>query len=325
MKDTFGREIDYLRISVTDRCNLRCRYCMPEEGVESISHDRILRFSEILSVVEEAAALGITKLKITGGEPLVRKGIPSLLRDCRKVPGIRQLTMTTNGVLLREMYNELAEAGLDALTVSLDTMNREEYFRLTRRDELPEVLAGLDLAWKRGRIPLKINCVSYKRSTPEELVNIALLARDHPVHVRFIEMMPIGLGRQFEYLSEEQLKEILEPEIGALTPYRGRLGNGPAVYYTAEGFAGKIGFISAMSHRFCGSCNRLRLTSSGYLKSCLQYDTGVDLRLALASGSREKLRDALIEGIRIKPQHHSFGENGKILREEQLGMSQIGG
>ncbi|MBO6163839.1 MAG: radical SAM protein, partial [Lachnospiraceae bacterium] len=250
MKDTYGREIDYIRISVTDRCNLRCRYCMPEEGVESISHDRILRFAEIVRIAEAAAALGISKIKLTGGEPLVRRGIVSLVRELKQVPGIREITMTTNGVLLGEMYEDLLDAGLSAVTISLDTLDRKEYARITRRDEFDKVTASLEKVVKDGRIPVKINCVSYRREHPQELRDIALLAKDHPLHVRFIEMMPIGLGKQFAWLSQEDLMEILRPATGVLIPTLEVLGNGPARYYRAEGFAGRIGFISAISHQF---------------------------------------------------------------------------
>ncbi len=325
MKDTYGREIDYIRISVTDRCNLRCRYCMPEEGVESISHDRILRFAEIVRIAEAAAALGISKIKLTGGEPLVRRGIVSLVRELKQVPGIREITMTTNGVLLGEMYEDLLEAGLTAVTISLDTLDPKEYARMTRRDEFARVMASLEKAVKDGRIPVKINCVSYRREDPQELRNIALLAKEYPVHVRFIEMMPIGLGKQFAWLSQEELMEILRPATGVLIPVEEVLGNGPARYFRAEGFAGRVGFISAISHRFCDGCNRIRITSEGYLKSCLQYETGIDLREALAAEDPQRLKEAMAEGIRRKPHQHHFTEQGEIPQEERHKMSQIGG
>ena len=325
MKDGFGRNIDYMRISVTDRCNLRCVYCMPEEGVESIPHDRILRFSGILEICRAAVELGITRFKLTGGEPLVRKGITGLVEDLCRLPGVEEVTLTTNGVRLAEFYDQLAEAGLSSVTVSLDTLNRENYLRLSRRDELYRVLESLELAKEKGRIPLKINCVPFASSDPEDLAAVAALARDTVEAVRFIEMMPIGLGASYPCLPEDRLRECLEAHIGALTPWSGRLGNGPARYYSVEGFRGKIGFISAVTHAFCSSCNRVRLTSDGFLKSCLQYETGEDLKSALESGDREALRRAMVKGILEKPAAHSFSDRQNLAGAERRKMSQIGG
>ena len=330
MKDHFGREINYLRVSVTDRCNLRCTYCMPEEGVPPLTHAQILRFSEILRICKAAAALGIRKVKVTGGEPLVRKGIVSLVRDLKQVPGIEQVTMTTNGILLGELYDGLAEAGLDAVTVSLDAVTPETYRKITRRDELGKVLASLETVKERGRIPCKINCVALPDTPAGELQAIAGFAKDAPVHVRFIELMPLGNGSGIQRLSEQACIERLRPYTGPLVPFEGVLGNGPARYYSAEGFQGKIGFISAVSHAFCDSCNRLRLTSEGFLKSCLYYDTGVDLRPALEEESEEALREAVREAVERKPHCHSFRkqENGEGKEEDGRDarrMSQIGG
>ncbi len=331
MKDHFGREIDYLRVSVTDRCNLRCTYCMPEEGVPPLTHAQILRFSEILRICEAAADLGIHKVKVTGGEPLVRKGIVSLIHDLKQIPGIEQVTMTTNGILLGEMYEELAEAGLDAVTVSLDAVTPESYRRITRRDELGKVLASLETVKERGLIPCKINCVALPDTPDEELGAIAGFAREAPVHVRFIELMPLGHGSGIERLPEEACMKRLFPYTGLLVPFDGILGNGPARYYTAEGFRGKIGFISAISHAFCDSCNRLRLTSEGFLKSCLYYDTGVDLRPALEEGGKEALRAAVRAAVERKPLCHSFRKTENEEKRENTDrrdarqMSQIGG
>lgn len=322
MKDQKEREIDYLRISVTDRCNLRCTYCMPEDGVEPVGHDKILRFSEIESVCRCAASLGVKKIKLTGGEPLVRRGIISLVKMIRDIPGIEEVTITTNGVLLAEMYEDLVDAGLTSVTVSLDTLNRERFEKLTRRDELERVLAGLRKATEAGRIPVKINCVAMKETSMEEFLQVAALAKEHPIHVRFIEMMPIGMGRECAAWTEGDLRSALAERFGEPVPYEGRLGNGPAKYVSLPGFAGKIGFISAISHVFCDKCNRVRLTSEGFLKSCLQYDVGVDLRPYLADD--EELTEAIRRGIHMKPERHSFGEK-QIENEEQRRMSQIGG
>ena len=325
MRDGLGREIDYMRISVTDRCNLRCIYCMPEEGVPSLRHDQILRFSEIVRICRAAAELGIRRLKITGGEPLVRKGIPSLIRELKALPGIEQVTLTTNGLLLEEQLEDLIGAGLDAVTVSLDTLEEGRFREITRRDGLDAVLGGLRSVLTGGKIPVKVNCVPLRGTAPEDFRRLAALARENPLHVRFIEMMPIGLGAGFPCITEAEMREILREETGELHPYGGSLGNGPARYYTAEGFRGKIGFISAVSHAFCEGCNRIRLTSDGYVKSCLQYDTGEDLRAVLNDPDDGPLREALERAILRKPAHHGFGRERKPDGAERKGMSQIGG
>lgn len=326
MIDEYGREIDYIRISVTDRCNLRCVYCMPEEGVPSISHDEILRFDEITRICRVLAGKGFKKVKLTGGEPLVRKGILSLIKEIKAIDGIENVTVTTNGVLLEEMYGALADAGVDAVTVSLDTLDPEMYRRLTRRGELETVLRGLTLAMRENRIPLKINCVSVYGVREQELLKVAALARDNAVHVRFIEMMPIGMGREFTFVGEEEIRRMLEEAFGPAKTYGGVLGNGPARYWEFEGFKGKIGFISAVSHKFCSSCNRIRLTSDGFLKTCLQFDEGADLRRILREGgSDEALAAAIDEAVGRKPLGHNFGEKNTFSGRENRGMSQIGG
>ena len=314
-----------MRISVTDRCNLRCTYCMPEEGIVSVSHDRILRYADILRICRIGAALGIHRIKLTGGEPLVRRGVVGLIREIKAISGIEQVTMTTNGVLLAAMYDDLVDAGLDAVTISLDTLNREKFRTLTRRDALPEVLAGLEKAVQEGRIPVKINCVAMADTTAEEFLEIAELARQANVHVRFIELMPIGLGKEGSGWAEDRLMAVLENRYGTLHPYDGRLGNGPARYVEIEGFCGKIGWISAVSHAFCSDCNRVRLTSEGFLKCCLQYNRGVDLRPSLSQEDDGALLAAMREGILMKPEHHSFGLRHVIPEEESRKMSQIGG
>lgn len=326
MTDQYGREIDYLRISVTDRCNLRCVYCMPEEGVESVSHDRILRFQEITRICRILAARGLRKVKITGGEPLVRRGVAELIRELKAIPGIESVTITTNGVLLEEMYDSLVEAGIDAVTVSLDTLDRELYRKLTRRDELSRVMRGIRLAVERGKVPVKINCVPMYGVEEQGLLALAELARDQRIHVRFIEMMPIGCGSQFTFIKEEELRARLEERFGRLCPCDDVEGNGPCAYYRIEGFKGRIGFISAVSHKFCDSCNRVRLTAEGFLKTCLQYDVGAELKPLLTAGcSDQELERTILDAIDRKPKSHHFGTAGTGGEEERRGMSQIGG
>lgn len=326
MIDRLGRNIDYLRISLTDRCNLRCIYCMPEQGIKKVDAGRILRSEEIVRLCIVMARLGISRIKITGGEPLLRRDLPGLIADIKSIPGIKNVTLTTNGILLKEQLPALTSAGLDGLNISLDTLDEESFFKITRRPGLKEILEALDAASKYAHLPVKINCVALS----EELQNfckIAQLAKVYPVHVRFIEMMPVGPGKKYAGVSPQEIKDLLEREFGSLTQYRGEpLGNGPCRYYEAEGFQGKIGFISAISHRFCGECNRIRLTSQGYLKTCLQYTSGRDLRSILRGGGTD---DELISAVRAavdeKPDGHCFGAKAEVNNTETLCMSQIGG
>lgn len=329
MIDRCGRNIDYLRISVTDRCNLRCIYCMPEEGVQHVERSLILQEEEILRICRVMAELGIRKIKLTGGEPLVRPRMPQLVEKLKNMPGIEKVTLTTNGVLLKDQMSDFARAGLDGLNISLDTLDEACSRRITRRDELGRTLEGISEAMKYPEISLKINCVPL--GIPEQdLCRVAFFARDHRVHVRFIEMMPIGMGKEFHGVSEEELLRILGEKLPRFSPYVGEpLGNGPCHYYDVDGFSGKIGFISAVSHKFCGKCNRIRLTSQGFLKTCLQYAAGRDLREVIRSGgSDEVLKAVILEALAEKPDGHAFGvrlEKQKDDKTEKLYMAQIGG
>ena len=324
MTDSYGRNIDYIRISITDRCNLRCVYCMPEEGVEPVSHDEILSFDEIIRLTEIFASIGIKKVKLTGGEPLVRKGAVELVKKLKEIPGIEQVTITTNGICLTETMKELAEAGIDGINLSLDTLNPEAFEKISRRTYFDKVMEGFEEALKYPKIPLKINCVPMGVEG-QNVLELAELARKYPVHVRYIEMMPIGLGRQFICKTEDEILSELEEHYGKYEVYSQKLGNGPGHYYQFEGFKGKIGFISAMSHKFCDSCNRVRITAQGYLKTCLQYDVGSDLRrLMRGAASDEEIREAICDAISRKPLSHQFTEAFTEHREEHM-MSQIGG
>lgn len=336
MRDQTGRNIDYIRISITDRCNLRCVYCMPEEGIKALSHDEILTYDEIIRICGCMAQMGVKKIKVTGGEPLVRKDNDVLIRRLKQIPGIEKVTLTTNGILLKEQMDRLADAGIDAINISLDTLDRQQFAQVTRNDKLEQVLDGLREALKYPDIALKINCVPIM-TEERNLVSLAALAKDHPIHVRFIEMMPIGYGRQFTFCGEDQIREILEKAYGPMTPYDGVLGNGPSHYYSLEGFEGKIGFVSSITHKFCEQCNRVRLTAEGFLKTCLQYDTGHDLRRMMRSGCGDgELKQAIGDAILHKPLSHHFleeqtgGENetegtAANIEDESRGMSQIGG
>ena len=324
MLDKYGRKIDYLRISLTDRCNLRCIYCMPEEGICHIPREEILGLDEIVRICKCAQALGISKIKLTGGEPLVRKICVPLVKELKAISGISQVTLTTNGILLKEQLPGLMDAGLDALNISLDTLDRETFRQITRRDNIEQVLEGVECALSYPQLKVKLNCVPTFQKE-EDLLSLAALAKTHPVHVRFIEMMPIGLGRQFTARGEEQIKQMLEKAYGKMTSVCEILGNGPCHYYSLPEFQGRIGFISALSHKFCSQCNRVRLTSTGYLKGCLQFEDGADLKALLRGGcTDEQLTKALEQTIYNKPQGHNFQEK-KTGKEESHIMSQIGG
>ena len=297
MLDQFGRNIRYLRVSVTDRCNLRCRYCMPEEGVEWVDHSAILTYEQIIRLVRLAASLGVEKVRLTGGEPLVRKGLANLVQELKAIDGIRTVSLTTNGILLADQLPELLKAGLDGVNLSLDTLDRAQFAALTRRDELPRALAGLEAA----------------------------LAKDRDLTVRFIELMPIGLGDTLTRRTEEEVLRQLETAFGLALPCPSDALGGPSRNVTFPGFQGKVGFISAVSHQFCQSCNRVRLTATGFLKTCLQYDHGVDLKALLDAGADDTaLQTAMADAINHKPASHHFGGQREAA-DEGRNMNQIGG
>ena len=325
MIDGFGRNIDYIRISVTDRCNLRCVYCMPEEGVESVMHRNILTFDEIIRICRVLASKGLKKVKITGGEPLVRRGVANLIKQIKDVQGIESVTITTNGVLLSEQYYNLVGAGVDTITVSLDTMDRERFAEITRRDEFERVMNSIKYAQRENRVRLKINTVPMN-ATRQDILSLVELARDNDTDVRFIEVMPIGAGVDCDSFTEDDIKKIIEEKYGPLTFCSEVRGNGPSVHYSLEGFKGKIGFISAISHKFCDSCNRVRLTADGCLKTCLQFEAGVNLMPCLRGrGTDEQLLELLVNAINQKPKSHQFENKEEFDKREYRNMSQIGG
>ena len=333
MKDSHGRTIDYLRISLTDRCNLRCIYCMPDEGVEQMSHEDILRIEEIEEAVRVAATMGITRVRLTGGEPLVRKGVVDLIRSIKNTPGIEHIAMTTNGVLLPRMADELKEAGLSRVNISLDTLDPAQFSMITRRGKLEDALAGIRAALDVGFDPVKINAVTV-RSLNQDYLAFAKLSIENPLHVRFIEYMPVGessgssgcgWGKEDVVPSEELIENIDERAqaegLGALIPAGGARpeGWGPARYYTFEGALGTVGFISPLSRHFCSECNRLRLTADGKLRPCLFSDVEFDLRDALRANDTEAAKAVFAEALGAKPDDH----HDKVGTER--GMSQIGG
>lgn len=324
MLDHLGRDIHCLRISVTDRCNLRCRYCMPEQENDCLSCHEMLSSEQLVRLTGLLAQLGIDKVRLTGGEPLVRPDLSSLIRMLRKVDGICTLALTTNGILLKEQLPALAEAGLNEVNISLDTLDRVQYAEITRRDELPNALAGLRAAIETPRLSVKVNCVPIGEND-EQLVPLAMLARDKDVMVRFIEIMPIGLGASFPRRTERQVLERLEHAFGPARPVETSGRAGPAHYVMFPGFRSRVGFISALSRRFCSSCNRVRLTAAGFLKTCLQYEKGIDLKPLLNSGAEDAtVLKAIGEAIWEKPQGHHF-DTPAMEGDERRNMNKIGG
>ena len=325
MRDRYGRKIDYMRISVTDRCNFRCRYCMPD-GIKQVPMSKILTYEQIAEICEAAVSSGITKFKITGGEPLVRLGCPDLVRMIREIPGTEQITMTTNGMFLAEMLPELMKNGLDAVNISLDTLKPEVFRYITGKDALPNVLAGIHSAAASG-LKVKINAVLQQGINDGEWEDLLLLAKDLPVDVRFIEMMPIGYGKGCQEVSNEVLLRKIRQKYPGTAEDPSVHGNGPARYVRLPGFLGAAGFISAMHGQFCASCNRIRLTSQGRLKPCLCYGDTVDLMDVFRIQEREKRSSLLAEriagAIRMKPEAHCFEHLRGVT--EQGDMVQIGG
>ena len=324
MRDSFGRTINYMRISVTDRCNLRCIYCMPKKGVQKMAHGDVLTFEEIIRVTGAAAAVGIETVKITGGEPLVRKNIADLIGGIKQVDGIRKVTMTTNGVLFDEMAEDLAGAGLDAVNFSLDTLDADRFERITRIRALERVLKSIDRALDRGLF-VKINCVPMRAYNMEDLTELAGLAKLRPLHIRFIEMMPIGAGKEYTGISNAQVLRQLAGRYGRPRPCSRILGNGPAKYYDFPEFMGSIGLISAMTNEFCGECNRVRLTADGKMMPCLCSRAAVDFKRLLRQGiCAQELAGEMKALIACKPRRHHMCRVEERYPDEK-NMIQIGG
>lgn len=314
--DRFGRQIDYLRISVTDRCNLRCIYCMPKEGIKNVPAEEILTYEEIIKVVKVCTSLGITKIRITGGEPLVRRGLIKLVGDIAGLNAIEDLSMTTNGVLLKDYAKDLKNAGLRRVNISLDTLNRDRFRDITGSPYLDMVLDGIREAVRVGLSPVKINMLILDKVSLEEVRNFIKLTMEDPIHVRFIEFMPVVHYRGYRVSLKDFMVDNMEP----INIY----GNGPARYFKRKGAMGTIGFIKPLSDKFCSDCNRLRLTSQGFLKSCLHSDTGINLREPLREGcSFGGLAHLIKLSVASKPKEHHLDKNPLGILESS--MCQIGG
>ncbi len=316
MKDNFNRQISYLRISLTDLCNLRCRYCMPECGVDKKDHTQILSLEEIAEIVAASARLGVKKVRITGGEPLIRKGLLSLVKEISQMEGIEELALTTNGLLLEDMAEPLARAGLQRVNISLDTLNPEKFREMARGGSLDQVLKGIEAAKKAGLTPIKINTVLIGGFNDNEIPDFAELTREEDIEVRFIELMPLGPAASFSETAFLPCESVLQ-KLPDLFPCG---SGGVAKLYQLPGAKGRIGLITPISHDFCEECNRIRLTSDGKIKPCLHSDTEIPLR----GLHGEALFNKLAEAIGQKPQQHPDFVSGQASAGGRS-MNRIGG
>ncbi|MDW7729469.1 MAG: GTP 3',8-cyclase MoaA [Bacillota bacterium] len=329
LTDGQGRKHDYLRISITDRCNLRCVYCMGEEGIEQLKHEDILSYEDILKVVRAGAELGISKIRITGGEPLVRRGVVDLIRNIAATPGISDLAMTTNGILLDKYAGELKKAGLKRVNISLDSMQPEKYNNITRCGKLDQALRGIEAALDNKLNPVKLNVVLMKGVNDDEIIDFLELTRKKPLHVRFIEYMPIGdhdCGYRDHYLPLTYIEEVAIKAGFPLTPVPLPGGAGPAESYTIAGGQGTIGLIHPISKHFCDTCNRLRLTAEGNLKACLYWQDETPVQPVI--NDNEALKDLIQEVLKSKPVEHQMGCDGKcgsVNPGSMRSMSKTGG
>jgi cyclic pyranopterin phosphate synthase len=326
MRDGFGRRIEYLRISVTDKCNLRCVYCMPEAGLPWLSRDEILSYEEITRIVALMATMGLRRLRITGGEPLVRRDLPHLIRSLAAVPGIDDIALSTNAVLLAPLAEELRAAGVRRLNVSLDSLRPERVDAIARRaSSYAKIFAGLEAAERVGFDPIKINTVVMRGRNDDELEEFARITRERPWHVRFIEVMPVGENLDVsatEFVSASEMLDVVH-RIGDLRPVPGPAGNGPATYFQFEGARGTVGVITPMSHNYCDRCNRMRLTADGRLRPCLFGSIETPLRDPLRRG--EPLEPLIQHTLTIKPERHHLVQGSAAGSGGLLALSQVGG
>jgi GTP 3',8-cyclase len=323
MIDQWGRSIDYLRISVTDRCNLRCKYCMPKKAVNFMPKEDLLGNDEIFRVARLASELGVSKIRITGGEPLVREGIIELINNIKALGNIKEVCLTTNGILLEENLDKLIEAGVDRVNISLDTLKEDLYRDITGGGDIKPVLRGIDACIDKS-VKVKINTVIIRNFNENEIIDFVRLTQKKPIDVRFIEMMPIGAGKAFKTITTSQIRDMIMEEMELIPCEIDSKNDGPAHYYKTENCLGKVGFISPMSHSFCGSCNRIRLTAEGFLKQCLHWKKGKNLETLMRHGiSDADLMEVIKECIYSKPYEHGFLENSLI--SDNRHMFQIGG
>lgn len=338
MQDAFSRNIQYLRVSLTDKCNLRCTYCMPKDGVKFLPHSEILSLEEIERAIAIMASLGVKKVRLTGGEPFVRKGILSLISAIKSTDGIEEICITTNGLFPTYTdisFSDLKKAGVSHLNISLDTLDKSKFQAITGKDGLDTVLSSIYNALSEG-FRVKLNCVAAKEINFTELALLASLAKDNPLDVRFIEVMPLGCGVSYTPITQDEILAELRKSFGDCTPcFTNDRIAGPASYVTFKDFTGRVGFISPLSHVFCSSCNRLRLTVDGRMKPCLFYEDYLDLKELLRSGkSDQDIAESIKGAVLSKKKTHRFAgsqtenqiagsdENSNM---EQKKMNQIGG
>jgi GTP 3',8-cyclase len=326
LSDSFSRPITYLRVSVTDKCNLRCVYCMPESGLPWLRRDELLTYEEIIDLVRAAASVGVRTIRLTGGEPLVRRDLHRLVRGIASIDGIDDIALSTNAVLLEEQLEDLVSAGLRRVNISLDTLREDRFEAIARRPGLDKVLGGIDAAIAAGLAPVKLNCVVMRGQNDDEIEAFAELARDREIFVRFIEVMPVHENLDLQRDSYVSADEIVERigKIHALRPVPGPPGNGPARYYAFDGAKGAVGVISPLSHDYCERCNRVRLTADGRLRLCLFGDHHIDLRTPLRNGATDDdIAGILRSAMSIKPERHhlKLGEASSRMRA----FSEIGG
>jgi cyclic pyranopterin phosphate synthase len=324
--DRFGRIIDYLRISITDRCNLRCIYCMPDTGIELFPHSEILSYEEIIRLAKIFASIGIKKIRLTGGEPLIRRNLTHLIENISGIDGIEDVSLTTNGILLHSMLVDLKKAGLKRINISLDTLVPDKFLFITKTDGLHQVLKAIDSCMAADMNPVKINMVVIKGLNDDEILNFALLAQNNPLHIRYIEHMPWGrrnLWDENKVLHTGDIKQKLESRFGPLSASDNTM-KGPAKYFRLNGFKGMIGFIDPVSSHFCSLCNRIRLTSDGKLRLCLFSEEEIDLKHCLRNDAapEEKIRKLILSAISSKPENKEAAGYAKNRDRE---MSQIGG
>ena len=306
--DRCNRKLNYLRISITDRCNLKCIYCVPYDFIPKLPHKEILSYEEILRIVRISVHLGISKVRITGGEPLVRKGVYDFLKRLTKIEGLLDISLTTNGVLLKDNINKIKSAGIKRINISLDTLNRKKFKKITGYDFFNQIWEGIELAQKMGFDPIKINVVPLKGVNDNELQDIAALSIEYPFHIRFIEYMPMGTN-QMEIDGHLLFPEIKKRigQLGKLIPVDKGMNDGPVERFKFESARGEIGFIHPISRHFCNTCNRLRLTASGQLRPCLMSDVQVDLKTLLRKGcSDDELIEVFLKAARLKPYEHNL-------------------
>lgn len=324
--DRQQRHLNYLRVSITDRCNLKCRYCMPQGVASKLPHQDILTYEEILRILRVGVRLGISKVRITGGEPLVRRDAVDLLREAAAMPGISDVSLTTNAVLLAHHIQDIKAAGIRRLNVSLDSLRPERFKQITGFDHFERVWAGILAAHEAGFSPIKINAVPLIGYNDDEIADLAGLSTIYPFHVRFIEYMPIGaFGEEKKIgLTTAQTQAVITEKLGPLKPVERSANDGPASRFKIEGAKGEVGFISAMTHHFCSTCNRLRLTAEGKLRVCLLSDRHVDLKTPMRAGcTDEELVRIFFRAVALKPSHHHLSEPDPEAVTSQ--MSAIGG